>query len=114
MATSLIDTNDEIKYSKLLSSLFCFISIIISSILCLLNNLTLDIYSACMLLKVVIPASFCYWFLGKIMGQILDKNQNGKNSVNEVKLTNDNEAYNIPSMFASDSTPTEDSELGEL
>ncbi len=109
-----ISTSEEIKYSKLLSSLFCSTSIIVLSILCLLNNLSLDIYSACMLLKIVIPASFCFWFLGNTMGQILDKHQ-GKPAIKEVKLTDDNEAYTMPSMFATDSAQVDDdSEFGDL
>ncbi len=108
MAASLLTVNEEkIKYSKLLSSFFCSSSIIVLSFLCLLNNLSLDLYSACMLLKIVVPGSFSFWFLGYVMGHIFDDSQ--KNPKRKAyKLSNDNEAYNMPSMFAADSSVSED------
>ena len=96
------------NYSKLLSSLFCSSSIIFLSILCLLNNLSFDFYSACILLKVVVPASCCFWFLGYAMGKILTKSGKGGGSIKEFELSNDNEAYTIPSMFAADETPSDE------
>ena len=107
-----ITTNEELKYSKLLSSLFCSTSIIILSILCLLNNLSLDIYSVGILLKVVMPGSFCFWFLGNTIGKILDNHSN-ETPVKEVKLTDSNEAYSMPSMFADDTMQTDDG-FGDL
>ena len=88
------------KHAKILSSLFCSSSILLLSCLSLLNNLSLDLYSACMMLKVVIPASVCFWFLGYSIGRILDENHNQSKKA-EFKLSNDNEAYNMPSMFGS-------------
>lgn len=90
--------DEQFKYSKMLSSLFCSTSIIALSILSLLNNLSLDIYSATMLLKTVIPASACFWFIGYVIGTILDKN-NVKIIKEQIKK--ETEAYEIPSMFAS-------------
>ena len=114
MAGSITGTNgDKINYSKLLSSLFCSSSIVVLSFLCLLNNLSLDIYSTCMLLKIVIPASFCFWFIGNVMGKILDKNAN--NPIQKsFKLSDDEEAYTMPSMFASDSADSINDEDGIL
>ena len=108
MAASTINQHEEkFKYSKMLSSLFCSGSVIVLSFLCLLNNLSLDLYSTCMLLKTVIPASFCFWFLGYVIGHILDENQSGK-KVKEYKLSNNNDAYSMPSMFAAEDTNIED------
>lgn len=104
--------NQKIKYKRLLSSLFCTTSIMLLSILCLLNNLTLDLYSTCALLKVVIPASFCFWYIGYVIGHMLDANRQGEKKTKSVKLTDDNEAYSIPSMFLGDDTqePVEENE----
>lgn len=88
--------DDKIKYSKILSSLFCSTSIIAFSMLSLLNSLSLDIYSALTLLKIVLPASFCFWFIGFVIGKILD----GKSAkIISEKIKNETEAYEIPSMF---------------
>ena len=102
--------DEELKYSKMLSSLFCSASIVILSILCLLNNLTLDIYSAIALLKVVLPASFCFWFIGFVIGKILDRR-----CVKIIKeqIVDEQKAYEIPSMFAGSEEPTDD-EFGVL
>ena len=97
MENSTSTQNEELKYSKLLSSLFCSTSIIALSILNLLNNLSIDIYSAMELLKIVLPASFCFWFIGLIIGKILDS-LNKKIITEQVKQ--EREAYEIPSMFA--------------
>ena len=114
MAASILNTNGEnFKYSKLLSSLLCSSSIIVLSFLCLLNNLSLDLYSACMLLKVVIPGSFCFWFLGYVMGHILDNSEKNPKP-RTYKLSSDNEAYAMPSMFAADSQAADTSDLGEI
>ena len=107
-------TGEKQKYSKLLSSLFCSSSVVVLSLLCLLNNLSFDIYSAGMLLRVVIPASFCFWFIGYVMGHILDNNHDSTGKVKEFKLSNNNEAYEIPSVFASEASDTQDNEIGEL
>ena len=89
----------KIKYSKIISSLFCSSSIIILSFLCLLNNFSIDLYTTMILLKVVIPASFCFWFIGFVIGKILD----GLNvEIAVKKITEEKKAYEIPSMFASD------------
>lgn len=114
MANSSLNlADDKVKYSKFLSSLFCSTSIIGLSILCLLNNLTFDIYSAGMLLKTVIPASFCFWFLGYAMGHILDDYHGQTQTVKKIEMTNDDAAYEIPSMFTMD-TPIADDEFGDL
>ena len=105
--------DEKILYSKLLSSLFCSTSIIALSILCLLNNLSFDVYSACYLLKVVMPASFCFWFLGYAIGKILDDGKNAKNLAKKASLKADNAAYEIPSMFGSDAEQVDD-EFGEV
>ena len=103
MANTTYNIEDNNKHSKLLSSLFCSSSIIVLSILCLLNNLTLDLYTAFTLLKIVIPASVCFWFIGYSMGKILDNEKNETTNKQPYELTNDNEAYAIPSMFADNS-----------
>ena len=115
MANSAIAmTKENAKYSKVLSSLFCSTSIVGLSILCLLNNLSFDIYSAGMHLKTVIPASFCFWFLGYAMGHILDDYHGQKAVVKKAKITDDNKAYEIPSMFASNDNPAIEDEFGDL
>ena len=109
--TNPANTQDEqIKYSKMLSSLFCSTSIICLSILSLLNNLTIDMYSTVALLKVVAPASFCAWFVGLIIGKILDK-RNIKIVKEQIKK--ETEAYEIPSMFAATEDTITD-EFGEV
>ena len=90
--------SEKTKYSKLLSAMFCSTSIIVLSILSLLNNMSLDLYSVLAVLKVVVPGSFCFWFLGYIMGCIFEKDGNGSN-VKMAKLSSGNEAYKIPSIF---------------
>jgi len=105
MANQTATQEDEIKYSKLLSSLFCSTSIIALSILCLLNDLSLDIYTATELLKIVLPASFCFWFIGLVIGKILD-GFNRKIIKEQVKQ--EKEAYEIPSMFSSNENAMED------
>ena len=97
MNNSLASHDEKIKYSKLLSSLFCSTSIIVLSILSLLNNLSIDLYSTLVLLKVVLPAAFCFWFLGFSIGKILD-GFNHKIVVEQKK--SEVEAYEMPSMFA--------------
>ncbi|MBR5305259.1 MAG: hypothetical protein IKU37_10575 [Candidatus Gastranaerophilales bacterium] len=97
--------DEELKYSKFLSSLFCSTSIIALSFLSLLNNLTIDLYSTFTLLKVVLPASFCFWFLGYVIGRILDGLN--KKIVNE-QIKQERELYEMPSMFAADESAMED------
>ena len=101
---------EELKYSKLLSSLFCSTSIIALSILCLLRTLSIDIYSAIELLKVVLPASFCFWFIGYVIGRILDSLN--KKIIKE-QIKQETEAYEMPSMFAGEENAMED-EFGEV
>ena len=105
MDNASINQNEELKYSKFLSSLFCSSSIIVLSILCLLNNQTLDIYSATELLKTVLPASFCFWFIGFVIGRILDSLN--KKIIKE-QIKQETEAYEMPSMFAGDNEVMED------
>lgn len=103
--------DEELKYSKLLSSLFCSTSIIVLSILCLLNNLTLDLYSTITLLKVVLPASFCFWFIGYVIGKILD----GLSSkITQTQIKQEKELYEMPSMFAADADTTMEDDFGVL
>ena len=97
--------NEEIKYSKLFSSLLCSTSIIALSILCLLNDLSLDIYSAYELLKTVLPGAFCFWFIGYVIGRTLDS-LNRKIVKEKVKF--EKEAYEIPSMFSDSQSVVED------
>lgn len=105
-----IKSQEDIKYSKFFSSLLCSTSIIALSILSLLNNLALDIYTAADLLRVVIPASFCFWFLGFAIGKIFD----GLNKKITIEKTeSEKEAYEMPSMFASEDSVMED-EFGTL
>ena len=110
MANSASTQEEQIKYSKMLSSLFCSTSVICLSILSLLNNLSLDIYSTVALLKVVAPASFCFWFIGHVIGTILDRHS--KKIVKE-QIKNETEAYEIPSMFAAPQGDIVD-EFGDL
>ena len=106
---------DQLKYSKLLSSLFCSVSIIALSILSLLNNLSIDLYSMFSMLKVVVPAAFCFWFLGLIIGKILDGNATDAQVKKEIKkkAQTEIEAYQIPSMFGAVDTelPQDDMEI---
>lgn len=104
------ETEERIKYSKFLSSLFCTTSIFSLSILCLLNNLSLDFYSMVTLLKVVIPASICFWVTGFVIGKILDGFS--QKIVKETKIQEE-KAYEIPSMFAGIES-IEDDEFGVL
>ena len=106
--------SEKMKYSKFLSSLFCSASIIGLSLLCLLNNLSFDIYSACMLLRVVIPASFCFWFIGFSMGHILDYSHSENAVIGQAKLTEDEAAYQIPSLFSGEDIEMENGDLEGL
>ncbi|MBQ4646612.1 MAG: hypothetical protein IJB79_04620 [Candidatus Gastranaerophilales bacterium] len=105
MDNASINQNEELKYSKFLSSLFCSSSIIVLSILSLLNNLSIDFYSMVSLLKIVLPASFCFWFIGFVIGRILDSLN--KKIIKE-QIKQETEAYEMPSMFAGDSSIMED------
>ena len=110
MDNTTLNQEEELKYSKFLSSLFCSTSIIALSILCLLKTLSIDIYSAIELLKVVLPASFCFWFIGYVIGRILD----GLNKkIIREQIKQETEAYDMPSMFAGDESATEE-ESGEV
>lgn len=113
MANSNLNVQDEqIKYSKLLSSLFSSTSIIALSILCLLNNLSLDLYCAIYLLKIVLPAAFCFWFIGFVIGTILDRHSQ---KIVYIEKQEEKVAYEIPSMFAGE-VQADDAidELGDL
>ena len=88
----------KIKYSELLSSLFCSVAIFMFSILSLLNSMSLDIYSMMCLLKVAFPAGVCFWILGHVIGKILDSYQT---VITVKKETDDAKAYEIPSIFSS-------------
>ena len=109
MDNQIVSQEEQFKYSKMLSSLFCSLSIIALSILSLLNNLSLDFYSMITMLKVVIPAAMCFWIIGFVIGKIFDS-LNTKIIKGEVKakVKAEAEPYEIPSMFG----PTE-SELAE-
>ena len=104
-------------YTRILSSLFCSFAIITLSFLCLLNNFSIDIYSAFILLKVVMPAAVVFWFIGLTMGRIFDEGGLEKEETEDKEhkpyvLTKDEAAYEIPSMFNTD-TGAED-EFGAL
>ncbi len=112
MSNLTYETNEDkpIKYSKIISSLFCSSSILVLSLLCLLNNFSIDLYTTTLLLKIVIPASFCFWFIGFIIGKILD----GLNTKIIVKkITEEKKAYEIPSIF-SENSENNDEELNIL
>ncbi len=99
----------EIAYSQFLSSFFSSISILGLSVLCLLNNLSFDFYSMVFLLKVVVPATFSFWFIGFIVGKILDSYRSTNKKKKELT---EKQAYEIPSMFASASDDiSQDSDL---
>lgn len=87
----------NIVYSQFLSSLFSSVSIIGLSVLCLLNNLSLDFYSMIFLLKIVIPAGLCSWILGYVSGKILDSYQS---KIEIIRKNNEKQAYEIPSLFS--------------
>ncbi len=92
-----IQAEEKTQYSKILSGLFCSNTIIALSILCLLNNLTLDMYTAFVLIKTVIPGAICFWFMGFVIGSILDRcNKKIANIIKE----DEQKAYEIPSIFA--------------
>ena len=103
----------NVGYSSILSSLFCSSSILFLSVLVLLNNLSFDIYSACLLLKIVGPAAFCFWFLGYSIGSILDNTHGVSVSTTDSFGSSDNAAYEIPSMFAASGMDIPD-EFGDL
>jgi len=105
---SSINTANKTQYSKILSTLFCSNAMVALSMLCLLNNLSLDMYTVFALVKVVVPASFCFWFLGHVIGSILDKYDS---SITKVTKQDEEKAYAIPSMFAGAPSEGVDSEL---
>ena len=108
-----IEQEEKIKYSKFFSSLFCTCSIILLSILSILTNLSMDLYSMITLLKVVVPASFSFWFLGFVIGTILDK-YNTK--IIQKAVATERKVYDMPSMFAGEPTqevPTEEIDMSE-
>lgn len=109
-AKSINKDKETTQYSKMFSSLFCAMSILALSILCLLNNLTLDLYSTVNLLMVVAPGACCFWISGFIIGKIFDKKQV---VMVEKKKINEQKAYEIPSMF-SDTADFSEDEFGSL
>ena len=86
----------KINYSKFLSALFSSVSMFILAMLCILNNLSLDLYSTFLLLKVTIPGALSFWVLGYVIGKKLD---GLSNHVVIKKAENEQKAYEIPSMF---------------
>ena len=113
MSNSSAMSQSEIKYSKLLSGLFCSSSILVLSILSLLNNLSLDLYSVMALLRVVVPGAFCFWFSGYVMGKIFENHDNIK-PPKLTKLSESNEAYTIPSMFSEGSAESSINDIDGL
>ncbi len=103
--------SQNIIYSQFLSSLFSSTTIIGLSLLCLLNNLSFDLYSMFFLLKIVIPATLCAWMFGFAVGKILDSYQN---KIEKIRTTNEKQAYEIPSMFGGTTTQEEDSSLLDM
>lgn len=103
----------KIKYPEYLATLFSTTIIVGLSILCLLNSLSIDFYSTFVLLKVVLPAGVCAWIIGYVIGRILETTH----VVKMKKLnTSDEKAYEIPSMFGSDSSIAVDNldNIGDL
>lgn len=99
MSNSAIKQKEEqVKYSRLLSSLFCLVAIVSLSMLCLLNHFTIDFYTTIVLIKVVTPAAFCFWAIGNAIGKILDGLHK---EIVQKKIVEEKQAYEIPSMFAS-------------
>ncbi len=107
--SSIRTAEDKTKYSELLSSCFCSVSILTLSLLSLLNSLSLDFYSMVCLLKVVFPAAICFWFLGHVIGTILD---NYSNNISTITKENETKAYEIPSIFSDTSAGIADDDLG--
>jgi hypothetical protein len=66
------------------------------------------------LLKIVIPASICFWFIGYFMGRILDSNKGFSLAKQEFKLTDNEEAYTIPSMFSTEDANIDNSQVDEI
>ena len=115
MSDTISTQEEKIKYSKILSSLFCSTSIIALSMLSLLNNLSIDIYSTLTLLKIVLPASVCFWFIGFVIGKTLD-NTSTKiiKQETEKKIKAETEPYEIPSMFGAMGDESTESDMGIL
>ena len=102
----------NIIYSQFLSSLFSSVATLGLSILCLLNNQSLDIYRMLFLIKIVIPAGICAWMLGFASGKILDSY---RNKLEEIRENNEKQAYEIPSIFGNmDNNSDLDNNTGEL
>lgn len=111
MNSSVHNQEEHIKYSRVFSSLFCSVSIVALSLLCLLNTLSIDIYSACVLLKVVVPAALIFWIIGKVIGRIFD----GLNKeIVQSKIIEEQKAYEIPSMFSPEVEQEENDETETL
>lgn len=108
MSRALRTSREKIKYSKLLSSLFCLISTVALSMLCLLNNFSMDIYNAVAIAKVVFPASFCLYYIGLMIGRIFDIYPNATPAKKMFKETKSKQAYEIPSMFSSNESLSDD------
>lgn len=89
------------QYAKLFSSLFCSMSTLTLSVLCLLNSMSLDLYSTTTLLMVVVPGAASFWVIGFIMGKIFDTDHVAAVKKQKNKEVDDEKAYEIPSMFSS-------------
>ena len=59
------------------------------------------------LLKVVLPAAFCFWFIGFVIGKILDS---FSHNITTKKIASEKEAYEIPSLFAGTPAETDNQE----
>lgn len=95
----------KISYSKFLSALFSSLSMFTLSMLCILNNLSLDLYSTMLLLKVVVPGATSFWLLGYVIGKKLD---GLNNKITIRKTENEKMAYEIPSMFSVTDSSSDD------
>lgn len=107
------------KYASIISSFFSSISIFLLSLLCIVNCFGIDSYTMAFTIKVVIPATICFWLIGYTLGSILDvkskkMEQQMLNEDEEQTLFANDEAYTIPSMFADAGVQQvqEDSETG--
>lgn len=110
MNNTTYNQEEQIKYSKLLSTLFGSVFSLALLVLCLLNNLSLDFYTMLVVLRVVVPAFLSFWFIGFVIGKILD-NFNG--NIVKQRAKNEKIAYEMPSMFSAEAVDSDD-EFGDL
>jgi len=100
------EDKNKMTYATLLSSLFSSLAIFILSILCILNNIPLDLYGTFLLLKTTIPAAISLWFVGFLIGKIFDSTLIAQT---KQKMQDEKEVYEIPSMFSANfGTPPQD------